>query len=401
MKRILIILTIGTLLVSTMNFGRARAESLTVFKDISKHWAEASINQAVQRNLVEGYPDGTFKPDANVTRAEFIKMVITALGIVQGPTNPGRHWYDNYVNAAADNFFYKNEFANSFNTAITRQEMSLIALRVISEEIRNDNDFKANKIMYESTRLGLIKGLDNTGTLGVDQNTTRAQSITIIERILNLKAGKILAVDKHAVNRAEVLWHGTNAFSMMEYSIGKDDPRWEQIEATLKTFNPANMIIETPAGFPKVKKVIDAILWIDLDDPQDPNRHLIPEDAKIFPYAEGVKKLFYLHDYKNVFAIVSQGRELVNEDKKNYPANDKVFIYINSGVEIDFSRMAKGDIKGQGTLSLYYDHIGEANDSMVISKDFKYFPTIKSRIIVKPPTKDFQKGIFELALWNN
>jgi hypothetical protein len=401
MKKISKLVIISALLfsiISTQSFAAAFAQNVTL-TDIKGHWAEASINQAVEKNYVEGYPDGTFKPDANVTRAEFIKMVINALGIVQGPTNPGEHWYDNYVNAAAANNYYKNDFENSFNTAITRQEMALLALRVINDDIRNDDDFKANRIMYESTKLGLIKGLDNIGTLGENQNTTRAQSITIIERILKLKAGDSLAVDKHAINRAEVIWHGTNAFSMMEYSIGKDDPRWKQIEATLKTFNPTNMSIETPAGLPKVKKVIDTILFIDLDDPHDPNRKLIPLEAKVFPYVSEVGP-YYLKSYKNAFVIIAMGRELINEDKINYGSNDKIFMGINSGVDLDIERIAKGDITNQGAVPIYVDHIGENLDARILSKDFKYFPTILSAIISKPPAKDFNKNIFKLTIIN-
>ncbi|MFC5470879.1 S-layer homology domain-containing protein [Cohnella suwonensis] len=35
------------------------------FNDISGHWAEANIKQAVSDGIVSGYPDGTFKPNRN------------------------------------------------------------------------------------------------------------------------------------------------------------------------------------------------------------------------------------------------------------------------------------------------------------------------------------------------
>ncbi|MDF2648800.1 MAG: pknD 3 [Paenibacillus sp.] len=47
--------------------------------DISGHWAEAGIIQAVKDGIVEGYPDETFKPDHAVTRAEFAVMLMKAL----------------------------------------------------------------------------------------------------------------------------------------------------------------------------------------------------------------------------------------------------------------------------------------------------------------------------------
>lgn len=47
--------------------------------DIAGHWAEANIKQAVGSGIAAGYPDGTFKPNRTVTRAEFIVMLMNAL----------------------------------------------------------------------------------------------------------------------------------------------------------------------------------------------------------------------------------------------------------------------------------------------------------------------------------
>lgn len=44
------------------------------------HWAYKQIKQLSEKSVVIGYPDGTFKPDENVTRAEFASMAIKALG---------------------------------------------------------------------------------------------------------------------------------------------------------------------------------------------------------------------------------------------------------------------------------------------------------------------------------
>lgn len=49
------------------------------FTDISRHWAEAQIRQAVEQGIVSGYPDGTFKPDSRVTRSEFTLMLMNAI----------------------------------------------------------------------------------------------------------------------------------------------------------------------------------------------------------------------------------------------------------------------------------------------------------------------------------
>ena len=51
------------------------------FSDMSpSHWAYQQIKDLSEQSIVIGYPDGTFQPDENVTRAEFASMAIKALG---------------------------------------------------------------------------------------------------------------------------------------------------------------------------------------------------------------------------------------------------------------------------------------------------------------------------------
>ncbi|WP_138756597.1 S-layer homology domain-containing protein, partial [Paenibacillus sinopodophylli] len=50
------------------------------FSDTTGHWAESMIQQAVSEGIVNGYRDGTFKPNQTVTRAEFVVMLMNALG---------------------------------------------------------------------------------------------------------------------------------------------------------------------------------------------------------------------------------------------------------------------------------------------------------------------------------
>lgn len=70
------------------------------FSDISQHWAKEAILKAAQKGYVDGYEDGTFKTDQNVSRAEFIKMIVTALKLPVSGETTGTSWYVPYVNAA-------------------------------------------------------------------------------------------------------------------------------------------------------------------------------------------------------------------------------------------------------------------------------------------------------------
>ncbi len=73
--------------------------SSTSFPDIQNHWARPFIEALAQRGIVNGYPDGKFRPDNSVTRAEFAAVVTTAFSqiprireyipFVDVPTN---HW---------------------------------------------------------------------------------------------------------------------------------------------------------------------------------------------------------------------------------------------------------------------------------------------------------------------
>ncbi|HBB30676.1 MAG TPA: hypothetical protein DC064_02265 [Cyanobacteria bacterium UBA9273] len=51
------------------------AYSQTRFNDIQGHWAQPCIEQLARQQMISGYPDGSFKPNASITRAEFAALV--------------------------------------------------------------------------------------------------------------------------------------------------------------------------------------------------------------------------------------------------------------------------------------------------------------------------------------
>jgi uncharacterized lipoprotein YddW (UPF0748 family) len=71
----------------------------TRFNDVQGHWAQPCIEQLAQRRIINGYPDGSFKPNASVTRAEFAAMLDTAFPDVTAVRTggkfadvPAKHW---------------------------------------------------------------------------------------------------------------------------------------------------------------------------------------------------------------------------------------------------------------------------------------------------------------------
>lgn len=51
------------------------------FSDVDGHWAEETIIKFKEKNIISGYPDGTFRPDNSVTRAEFAKIIKEAFDL--------------------------------------------------------------------------------------------------------------------------------------------------------------------------------------------------------------------------------------------------------------------------------------------------------------------------------
>lgn len=70
------------------------------FSDLaSGHWAYDAVNKLVSEGTINGFTDGTFRPDATVSRAEFVKMIgkgPVATSDVYADVNPG-DWYYDYV----------------------------------------------------------------------------------------------------------------------------------------------------------------------------------------------------------------------------------------------------------------------------------------------------------------
>jgi hypothetical protein len=76
------------------------AAKTSAFADVPEgHWAEAFINACADGGIFVGYPDGSFKPDMNVSKAEVITVVLRCLGYDKNL--PGE-WPANYVNKAVN-----------------------------------------------------------------------------------------------------------------------------------------------------------------------------------------------------------------------------------------------------------------------------------------------------------
>lgn len=106
--------------------------------DHKGHWAESSIESWIDKGYVKGYKDGDFKPEKNITRAEFISIVnrafeFTSEAEVTYKDVKESHWaYDEFKKASAAGYivgFEDGTFRPNAN--ITRQEMAAIISRLL------------------------------------------------------------------------------------------------------------------------------------------------------------------------------------------------------------------------------------------------------------------------------
>ncbi len=94
--------------IRALNFEKyvAGFKGATKYPDTAiDHWATGYINMGTAFGIIKGYPDGTFKPDANVSYAEACTMLVRMLGYTQylTPVTPGggtEDWFANFVKMA-------------------------------------------------------------------------------------------------------------------------------------------------------------------------------------------------------------------------------------------------------------------------------------------------------------
>lgn len=219
------------------------------FKDVTGHWAAKDIQSALDRGFVAGYPDGTFKPNGTITRAEAAGMLSRITKLTPSTASHAfadleGHWAKDQVRKlVALGFVNPADYAKGFDPdkAITRFElMKWIATGLA----RSDESFQQALTDTKGTLLptpetygggiedaqipyiavvkgtGIIAGFED-GTFRPANNTTRAEVIATLlryEKVEGTKADEYLALNE----LREVGTTGTNLTSLTPYVYGKD-----------------------------------------------------------------------------------------------------------------------------------------------------------------------------------
>ncbi|MGB9834001.1 MAG: S-layer homology domain-containing protein [bacterium] len=166
------------------------------FPDLDGHWAQDLISTLLEKGIISGYPDGTFKPDQPITRAEFSAILCRALGI--SPSESGSnfpdlqgHWAEKYVTPLVEKGFIKGYPDGTFgpDQLIKRSEIAAIMARamtlppLIGKPTFSDIDTThwAFGFVEAAASKGLIKGYPN-GTFRPENSATRAEACAIVAR---------------------------------------------------------------------------------------------------------------------------------------------------------------------------------------------------------------------------
>lgn len=108
------------------------------FSDVAKsHWAANYIGYMQQFGIITGYADGSFRPDASVTRAEFAAIASRFEALTEGTKSfsdvPSSHWAAKYINFAATRGWVNGYADGTFrpNNSITRAEVAAVTCRLL------------------------------------------------------------------------------------------------------------------------------------------------------------------------------------------------------------------------------------------------------------------------------
>lgn len=231
------------------------AQAKVELSDISGHWGEGCIKDAVSAGFVKGYKDGSFKPNRSVTRVEFVSMVNKALGLKdENILNLGysdvkeTDWYYKDIQKASYAGYIRGVSKTSFmpNKNITRQEAAVMMARILPDD-ENWTDATlsgypdkvkisswAKTAMTMVVGKGYLKGY-SSGNLEPSGTLTRAEAAKIIGMIL--KKETIIKEDVSLKNQNETFQDKICVGNItLEKSIGDGDVALKNLTALGKVY---------------------------------------------------------------------------------------------------------------------------------------------------------------------
>jgi len=174
--------------------------------DVANHWGERPIRTLAGMGLLRGYNDGTFRPDAAISRAEFVAMLARTLGLEENPDATARFrdaarlgWAAGAIGAAFEAGLISGMPDGSFGAQrnINRAEIAAILERTIFKNYASDKGLAIRPVVFSEKeaipvwvrgalvttgRIGLLRGFAD-GTFRPLRTATRAEVATILYRL--------------------------------------------------------------------------------------------------------------------------------------------------------------------------------------------------------------------------
>ncbi|MDD3895222.1 MAG: S-layer homology domain-containing protein, partial [Syntrophomonadaceae bacterium] len=194
------LLTLSAFLFTLLFFVIPISQAAIQLSDIQGHWAESAIQKLADQGTATGFPDGTFKPDNNISRAEFVTLTVRAFelenknGKVFNDTSD--HWAKEYIAAASTYNIISGYNDEQFgpDDSITREEMAVMAVKAagleINAEALNCSDSSqvsawAKDAVATAYTKKIIVGMPD-GSFLPQANATRAQAVIVLSKALQL-----------------------------------------------------------------------------------------------------------------------------------------------------------------------------------------------------------------------
>jgi hypothetical protein len=227
------------------------ANAIETASDISGHWAEETIQEWIDNDWVKGYPDGSFKPDDHITRAEFVALVnrsfqFTTTGPISFTDVNQNAWYASAIGIAVRAGYIQGYNDNTMRPEnhISREEAATIIMKI--------NNLTANStaanVFTDSALLTWSKGAVGAvaaanlmtgypdGTFGPTRMIRRGETVVLLDRSVKY-IDEMDAPAAPLVTRDDVTNTVTGMTSAMEYKL--DNGVWTSYVASV--FNALNL----------------------------------------------------------------------------------------------------------------------------------------------------------------
>ena len=181
MKKVLSIVLSLVMVICMMPVMAFAATSNAAYSDISGEKCEGAVNVLDALGVVDGYEDGTYRPDQTVTRAEMAKLIITALGVADyaSATNSSysdmalAQWAIPYVEYATNLNIVEGVGGGRFSPGnpVTYEQAATMIVRALgfTDECNEMNGTWPAIYVQKATALGLFNNVSNGGSTGANR----------------------------------------------------------------------------------------------------------------------------------------------------------------------------------------------------------------------------------------